>query len=298
MLNLIFQTCLVPAFDYCSSFKSLLTGKVLISKKSCFNEGEMLIANTKKPSHKIISALPLISWRFKGEKRKKEAHLCVYTLRRRLLLFYHNISLKISTWLSSEKSILLSLPSWYPIPPQRRSHSKRWAYPHNPGLMTQQPIFFFSGCPKKHLKNKKPNQTYAPHNFSLQRNHLQPSSPSGTTIPFCFLRLWSFTYHIICAVIIVFARELCHLRHNTQSWHGGKKSYYRVTSGCQHLFSEIYEIAAMKRHRLLDGTHIAEAIPGAASLGTRGLSEAVVFAVSATSVRGGLHLWRMGDVVF
>lgn len=79
---------LVPAFDYCSSFKSLLTGKVLISKKSCFNEGEMLIANTKSLHIKLSQHC---HW-FLGDSK---AHLCVYTRRHRLLLFYHNISLNV-----------------------------------------------------------------------------------------------------------------------------------------------------------------------------------------------------------
>lgn len=79
---------LVPAFDYCSSFKSLLTGKVLISKKSCFNEGEMLIANTKSLHIKLSQHCH----RFLGDSK---AHLCVYTPRHRLLLFYHNISLNV-----------------------------------------------------------------------------------------------------------------------------------------------------------------------------------------------------------
>lgn len=77
---------------------------------------------------------------------------------------------------------------------------------------------------------------------------------------------------------------------------GGGESYYPVTSGCQRLFSEIYEIAAMKRRRLLKGTHIAETVPGAASLGTRGLANAVIFAVPATSVRGDLHLQGARDM--
>lgn len=89
---------LVPAFDYCSSFKSLLTGKVLINKKSCFNEGEMLIANTKSLHIKLSQHC---HW-FLGDSK---AHLCVYTLRHRLLLFYHNISLNVPSNFLRERQL-------------------------------------------------------------------------------------------------------------------------------------------------------------------------------------------------
>lgn len=89
------------------------------------------------------------------------------------------------------------------------------------------------------LLRKKKNQNKTSSHFSPRNNN-----------SILFSHLWSFAYHIICTMIIVFARQLNHLCRNTQSWHKKKKSYYTVTSGCQHLFSKIYEKPCQQRELL------------------------------------------------
>lgn len=217
---------LVPAFDYCSSFKSLLTGKVLISKKSCFNEGEMLIANTKSLHIKLSQHC---HW-FLGDSK---AHLCVYTRRHRLLLFYHNISLNVPSNFLRE----------WQLSPQTSHISEAG------GVKSDE----LTSHPNYAIMRRSYNQKYCKKllNTTSWRKHYKTSSrfsPRNNN-SILFSHLWSFAYHIICTVIIVFARQLNHLCHNTQSWHK-KKSYYTVTSGCQHLFSKIYEKPCQQRELL------------------------------------------------
>lgn len=190
---------LVPAFDYCSSFKSLLTGKVLISKKSCFNEGEMLIANTKSLHIKLSQHC---HW-FLGDSK---AHLCVYTRRHRLLLFYHNISLNVPSNFLRE----------WQLSPQTSHISEAG------GVKSDE----LTSHPNYAIMRRSYNQKYCKKllNTTSWRKHYKTSSrfsPRNNN-SILFSHLWSFAYHIICTVIIVFARQLNHLCHNTQSWHKKK----------------------------------------------------------------------------
>lgn len=263
---------LVPAFDYCSSFKSLLTGKVLISKKSCFNEGEMLIANTKSLHIKLSQHC---HW-FLGDSK---AHLCVYTLRHHLLLFYHNISLNIPSNFLRERQ--LSPKTFHNLEAGSIKLDELTLHPNY--------VITCSSYNQKYCKKlfsttslRKENKTSS--HFSLRNNN-----------SILFSHLWSFAYHIICTMIIVFARQLNHLCHNTQSWHKKKllhSDLWMPTFVQQDLWKAMSAvgIAAMKRCFLLNGTYITETVPWAAPLRACGLPDAVLLAISATSACRDLHL--------
>lgn len=96
-------------------------------------------------------------------------------------------------------------------------------------------------------------------------------------------------------MIIVFARQLNHLCHNTQSWHKKKllhSDLWMPTFVQQDLWKAMSAagIAAMKRCFLLNGTYITETVPWAAPLRACGLPDAVFLAISATSACRDLHL--------
>ena len=96
-------------------------------------------------------------------------------------------------------------------------------------------------------------------------------------------------------MIIVFARQLNHLCHNTQSWHKKKllhSDLWMPTFVQQDLWKVMSAagIAATKRCFLLNGTYITETVPWAAPLRACGLPDAVFLAISATSACRDLHL--------
>lgn len=96
-------------------------------------------------------------------------------------------------------------------------------------------------------------------------------------------------------MIIVFARQLNHLCHNTQSWHKKKllhSDLWMPTFVQQDLWKAMSAagIAAMKRCFLLNGTYITETVPWAAPLRACGLPDAVFLTISATSACRDLHL--------
>lgn len=136
------------------------------------------------------------------------------------------------------------------------------------------------------LLRKKKNQNKTSSHFSPRNNN-----------SILFSHLWSFAYHIICTMIIVFARQLNHLCRNTQSWHKKKKKLlhsdlWMPTFVQQDLWKAMSAegIAATKQCFLLNGTYITETVPWAAPLRACGLPDAVFLAISATSACRDLHL--------